>query len=86
MAAANAQLIMDSPAAFSLRPGIGFGSIIDGDLVPDLPDNLLDEGRYHKSIKSVLSANMADVADFGPSTCSQHNPPNFHNNFDVHLT
>jgi hypothetical protein len=57
---------MNAPPAFSLGPGIGFGPVIDGDLVPDLPNVLLSQGKYHKSIRRVLSANMADDADFGP--------------------
>jgi carboxylesterase type B len=69
MAAANARLIQNSSVGFSLGPGIGFGPVIDGDLVPNLPNVLLEQGRYHKGIKKVLSANMADEADFGPSTC-----------------
>jgi len=69
MAAANAQLIQNSSGGFSLGPGIGFGPIIDGDLVPNLPDILLQQGRYHRSVEKVLSSNMANDANFGPSTC-----------------
>ncbi|KAK6543385.1 hypothetical protein TWF694_000133 [Orbilia ellipsospora] len=60
VAKANQQLIFDIPARNGfLGPGIGFGPIIDGDLVPALPEQLLKEGKYHKSVQKVLTANMA---------------------------
>ena len=66
IAAANAQLINNSPPGFNLGPGIGFGSVIDGTFVPDLPNRLLAQSKYHKSVKKFLSANMANDGDFDP--------------------
>jgi carboxylesterase type B len=37
--------------------GVGFSVVVDGDFVPDLPAKLLLEGRYHKSLTSVITAN-----------------------------
>ena len=37
--------------------GVGFSVVVDGDVVPDLPAKLLLEGRYHKSLTSVITAN-----------------------------
>lgn len=45
-------------------PGIGFGPVVDGDYIPDLPGILLEEGRYHKSIKSLIVGNMAEEVQF----------------------
>jgi carboxylesterase type B len=70
IAAANAQLIMNAPPAVGLGPGIGFGPIVDGDLVPELPDVLLAQGRYHRSVKRVLTANMENDGDFDPGLSS----------------
>lgn len=38
---------------------VGFGPIVDGDLVPDLPSKLLLEGRYHKTLDAIVAANNA---------------------------
>jgi hypothetical protein len=72
MSTANTKLIQNASPAFSFGPGIGFGPIIDGDHVPDIPDFLVKEGRYHRSIQKVLSANMAADANFGPSKSYQN--------------
>jgi carboxylesterase type B len=37
--------------------GVGFTLVVDGDFVPDLPSKLLLEGRYHKTLTSVIAAN-----------------------------
>jgi carboxylesterase type B len=36
--------------------GVGFTLVVDGDFVPDL-SKLLLEGRYHKTLTSVITAN-----------------------------
>jgi hypothetical protein len=41
-------------------PGIGFGPVVDNGYIPDLPGILLKQGRYHKSIKSLIIGNMAE--------------------------
>jgi hypothetical protein len=58
VATANRDLF-SLPSSGWLGPDIGYGTIIDGDLVSDLPDRLLLQGRYHKSVEKVLTANMA---------------------------
>jgi hypothetical protein len=37
--------------------GVGFTVVVDGDYVPDLPSKLFLEGRYHKKLTSVITAN-----------------------------
>lgn len=37
--------------------GVGFSPVVDGDYVPDLPSKLLSDGRYHKTLASVITAN-----------------------------
>lgn len=41
-------------------PGIGFGPVADGDYIPDVPVILFDQGRYHKSVKSLIVEIMAE--------------------------
>jgi hypothetical protein len=41
-------------------PGIGFGPVTDGDYVPDVPAILFDQGRYHKSVRSLIVGTMAE--------------------------
>ncbi len=43
-----------------IGPSIGWGPHPDGDLVPTTPDLLLQQGRYHKSVRKILTANMAN--------------------------
>ena len=43
-----------------IGPRIGFGPHPDGDLVPNAPDLLIAKGKYHKSVRKVLTANMAN--------------------------
>lgn len=45
-------------------PGIGFGPVTDGDYVPDIPAILVDQGRYHKSVKSLIVGSMAEEVRF----------------------
>lgn len=42
-----------------LGPDIGYGPIIDGDLVTDVPDLLMIRGEFNKGVTKVLTANMA---------------------------
>lgn len=42
-----------------IGPKIGFGPHPDGDLVPNAPDLLIREGKFHKEVQKVLMANMA---------------------------
>lgn len=58
--AANQDLLFNVPSSGWLGPSIGYGPVLDGDLVPDLPDRLLQEGKYQKSVERVLTANMAN--------------------------
>lgn len=44
--------------------GLGFNPVVDGDYVPDLPGKLFSEGRYHKTLSSVISANNAHEVRF----------------------
>ena len=37
--------------------GVGFTVAVDDDYVPDLPDRLFLDGRYHKTLTSVIAAN-----------------------------
>lgn len=58
--AANTDLIFNAPSEGWIGPKIGYGPIIDGDIVPDLPDRLLAQGKYHTSVKKVITADMAN--------------------------
>ncbi|KFY03325.1 hypothetical protein O988_01556 [Pseudogymnoascus sp. VKM F-3808] len=53
-------------------PGIGFGPVTDGDYVPDVPAILFDQGRYHKSMRSLIVGTMAEE---GMTTSSDQNMP-----------
>lgn len=44
--------------------GLGFGPVVDGNYVPDLSSKLFLEGRYHKTLSSVISANNAHEVRF----------------------
>lgn len=48
----------------NLGPGIGFGPVTDGDYVPDIPSILFEQGRYHKSVKSLIVGMMAEEVRF----------------------
>lgn len=39
--------------------GVGFGPVVDDDLVPGLPGKLLSEGKYHRTLRGLVSANNA---------------------------
>ena len=43
-----------------IGPSIGWGPHPDGDLVPSAPELLLAQGKYHRSVRKVLTANMAN--------------------------
>jgi carboxylesterase type B len=48
---------------------VGFGPVVDGDYVPDLPIRLLCQGRFHKNLKGIISANNAhEVRTTKPSS------------------
>lgn len=49
---ANDYLTLHVPAG-----GIAFSVVVDGDFVPDLPGRLFLEGKYHKTLTSVIVAN-----------------------------
>ena len=36
---------------------VGMGPVVDDDFVPDLPSKLILDGRYHKTLVSVIAAN-----------------------------
>lgn len=44
--------------------GIGFQPVVDGDYVPDLPSKLFLDGRYHKTLSSVITANNEHEVSF----------------------
>lgn len=65
--AANYYLVSDVPSTGgggNFGPGIGFGPVVDGDYIPDIPGILLEQGQYHKSIKSLIVGNMAEEVSF----------------------
>jgi hypothetical protein len=41
-----------------IGPSIGFGPHPDGTLVPNAPDLLIREGKYHREVQKVLMAHM----------------------------
>jgi hypothetical protein len=41
-----------------IGPSIGFGPHPDGSLVPNAPDLLIREGKYHRDVQRVLMAHM----------------------------
>jgi hypothetical protein len=43
-----------------IGPKIGWGPHPDGDLVPNAPDLLLAKVIYHRSVRKVLTANVAN--------------------------
>jgi carboxylesterase type B len=49
---ANTFLIQNGSTA-----GVGFTAVVDGDTVPDIPSRLVLEGRYHKTLTSVVVVN-----------------------------
>ena len=38
---------------------VGFGPVVDGDYLPDLASRLLHNGKFHKTLKGLISANNA---------------------------
>lgn len=75
IAAANRDLLFDVPPSGWLGPLIGYGPIVDGDLVPDVPDRLLAHGRYHESVEKVMTANMARDGQYSTACESLSSPP-----------
>ncbi|KIX00728.1 uncharacterized protein Z518_09793 [Rhinocladiella mackenziei CBS 650.93] len=67
-AAANRDLLFNVPSSGWLGPLIGYGPIVDGDLVPDVPDRLLAQGKYHTSVEKVMTANMARDGQYSTSS------------------
>ncbi|PGH18205.1 hypothetical protein AJ79_00543 [Helicocarpus griseus UAMH5409] len=53
-------------------PGIGFGPVVDDSYVPDAPQVLLDQGRFHKEVESVISSNTLNE---GQGTSSDEDMP-----------
>jgi hypothetical protein len=45
---------------------------VDGEYIPDTPTVLFDEGRFHKEVKQVITANMANE---GMGLASDENMP-----------
>jgi hypothetical protein len=58
IADANANLILEIPSSGWASPGISYGPVIDGNLVPDLPATLLKKSLYHQSAERIMAANM----------------------------
>ena len=49
---------MEANVDLSQHAGVaGFTLVVDGDYVPDVSDRLFLEGRYHKTLTSVIAAN-----------------------------
>ena len=46
--------------------GVGFAVVVGGDYVPDLPNRLFLDGRYHKNLVSVIAANNALTHEVRP--------------------
>ena len=44
-------------AANNIVAQTGIGPVVDDDFVPDLPSKLILDGRYHKTLVSVIAAN-----------------------------
>ena len=44
-------------AANNVTQATGSGPVVDDDFVPDLPSKLMLDGRYHKTLVSVIAAN-----------------------------
>lgn len=55
-------------------PGIGFGPVTDGDYVPDVPAILFDQGRYHKSVRSLIVGTMAEEVSLVSKSPAQDLP------------
>ncbi|KAF3401266.1 hypothetical protein DPV78_005974 [Talaromyces pinophilus] len=51
--------------------GVGFGPVVDDDLVPDLPGKLLSEGKYHRTLRGLVSANNAHEGGLTSQTPTQ---------------
>ncbi|EFR01822.1 cholinesterase [Nannizzia gypsea CBS 118893] len=59
---ANHHLIVEVPTGTgggSFGPGVGFSPLVDGDIVPDEPMILLEQGRFHREVKRVIASNTA---------------------------
>jgi carboxylesterase type B len=69
IANASAHLLLEEPSPEGPGPSIGYGPVIDGDLVPDLPATLLKEGSYHKSVKRIITSNMANDGNLFGTVC-----------------
>jgi hypothetical protein len=59
-----------------IGPSIGFGPHPDGTLVPNAPDLLIREGKYHKEVQKVLMAHMwhdgnGVVSEYPPKMTSE---------------
>ena len=53
-------------AANNIVAQTGIGPVVDDDFVPDLPGKLMLDGRYHKTLVSVIPANNNhEVGFFG---------------------
>lgn len=64
--AANEYLINVAPSTGgggNFGPVIGFSPVVDGDYVPDLPGILLRQGRFHKSVQSLIIGNMKEEVE-----------------------
>jgi carboxylesterase type B len=54
---APTEVLKKANSALILEMGEAIGPVVDGDYVPDLPMRLLARGKFHRSVKSVISAN-----------------------------
>lgn len=73
--AANEYLINVAPATGgggNFGPGIGFSPVVDGDYIPDLPSILLQQGRFHKSVESLIVGNMKEEVGHPPLCFAVH--------------
>ena len=58
---ANNYIISEAPTESgggSFGPGMGISPVVDGSYIPDEPTVLFSQGRFHRSLRQVMIANM----------------------------
>lgn len=53
-------------------PGMGFGPVVDGGYIPDTPTVLFSQGRFHRSLRQAMIANLENE---GMGLASDRNMP-----------
>lgn len=67
---ANAVIFLDKATGAFGGPGIGFGPVIDGNLVQDLPDRVLNSTAGLGKVKRVIAGGMKDDGIGNPANSS----------------